>query len=156
MSARSACLWGRCVLFAVPEGEGDVLQTVRVGNTGDTVLAPAEGARAGHVVGEVCFGQSRSDVVLAVNTYDSTHHHRVCNRQLLVQFSSAVQTHLRVIFADWSSRLAFVTWKQRRQRTRQLPTASRRHRVPIASSRRCVRGPAAAAFPPRRDTLDSR
>jgi len=42
------------VLFLVPEGKGNVLQTVRVANTCDTVFAPAVGARAGHVVREVC------------------------------------------------------------------------------------------------------
>lgn len=41
------------VLFLVPEGKGDVLQAVVVGDTGDAVLAPSEGARPRHVVGEI-------------------------------------------------------------------------------------------------------
>jgi hypothetical protein len=42
------------VLFLVPEGKGNVLQAVRIRNTRDTILAPTEGARACHVMCEVC------------------------------------------------------------------------------------------------------
>jgi hypothetical protein len=42
------------VLFLIPEGKGNVLQAVRIADTRNTILAPSEGARACHVVCEVC------------------------------------------------------------------------------------------------------
>jgi hypothetical protein len=41
------------VLFLVPEGKGNVLQTVRITDTSDTVLTPTEGAGACHVMREI-------------------------------------------------------------------------------------------------------
>lgn len=42
------------LLFLVPEGKGDILQTVGIGDTGDTIFTPTVSTLAGHVMGEVC------------------------------------------------------------------------------------------------------
>jgi len=44
---------GENSLLLVPEGKGNVHATVGVGNTSNTILAPAESPGTSHVVGEM-------------------------------------------------------------------------------------------------------
>src|SRR5277367_2498757 len=52
-------------VLAVPEGQRETESLMIVGNAGDTVLAPAIGARAGLVVAEIVPGVAPLAVVLA-------------------------------------------------------------------------------------------
>ena len=52
-------------VLAVPQGQGEAEPLLVVGDAGDAVLAPAIGARAGLVVGEVVPGVAVLAVVLA-------------------------------------------------------------------------------------------
>lgn len=89
------------VLFLIPECKGNILQAVRVAHTSNAVLSPAEGARACHIVSEVC------RVISETQWRISRTHTAPCISVMTAKYVSRAQrqlmeSYLRVVLAHWS------------------------------------------------------
>jgi hypothetical protein len=53
------------LLFAVPERKSNILQTVCVGNTGNTIFTPSVGSRPSIIIGQITPGVAICTVILS-------------------------------------------------------------------------------------------